>query len=70
MVSSIIDKLVQTKERELVVIFTDRPPITITADDPLAMWLWLQAPTTLSIEDYTKAVASDLADTQKFEVAS
>jgi len=70
MVQSLIDKLIQTKPRELVVIFMDRPPITITADDPLAMWLWLQAPTSLSVEDFTKAVASDLQNTQKLEIAA
>jgi hypothetical protein len=58
-----IDKLVLVSKTELVIIYTHKDPVTITGPDAWATWLWLNSPTLLRLEVFTRATVTDLEAT-------
>lgn len=59
-----IDKLVLLSKEELVIIYMHKEPVTITGPDALAVWFWLNTPTPLRLEEFTRATVCDLEVTQ------
>lgn len=58
-----IDKLILTNDNDLVMIFSDRSPVIISAEDPIALFEYLQTPTTLPFNDFAKGLSNDLENT-------
>lgn len=67
-----IDKLVMLKPNEVTVIYTHRPPFTVTSDTQSAVELlsWLVTPTMIRLSDYKAAVDSAAEVTQEIKVAA
>lgn len=59
-----LDKIVMKSRNELVLIFTHRPPVSISGDDPLALYLFLQTPSQLTYPEFKAGVSNDLEITK------
>lgn len=59
-----IDSLILVSKTELVIVYTHRSPVTITGPDAMAMYIWMQTPTPLSLVQFTRATVTDLEVTQ------
>jgi len=58
-----IDKLVLVSKRELVVVYETGPAFRVCLEDAYATWLWLQAPTSLTLEEFETAIKAEMEDT-------
>lgn len=60
-----IDKIIKTKQNELVVIYTHRTPFTIYQGegDTLSLWTYMNSDTDLTVEQVARAIDSETEDT-------
>lgn len=59
-----IDKLVLINKQKLIVVFTTRNPVLITAPDALALWLHINRPVrALTLVEFTKALTNEMEAT-------
>ncbi len=59
-----VDKLMLASDGDLHVIYTHRSPVSISGEDPVALYNYLQTPTVLRYADYKRALVADLEETQ------
>jgi predicted metal-dependent peptidase len=60
-----IDKLVKISDNEVLIVFTDGPPFTVTSSEGTAVQLalWLLSPTRLNSEQFARALTTQGEDT-------
>lgn len=60
-----IDKIIKTKQNELVVIYTHRAPFTVydSTGETLSLWTYMNSATDLTIEEVSRALDSETEDT-------
>lgn len=60
-----IDKLVLLSNEEMVIIYTDKPSVTLTdsTGDVLNFAAWFFSQTVIRLSDYKRRLESDLEDT-------
>ncbi len=59
-----LDKIVMSQDRrELTLVYTHRPPVRISGDDPVSLLKYLETPTPLRYDEFVVAQTSSLEDT-------
>lgn len=60
-----IDKIIKTKQNELVVVFTDRKPFTVyeSEGDALKLWVYMNSETAMTQDQVFRAVDSESEET-------
>lgn len=53
-----------TRPGELCIIYTHRPPVSITGEDPIALYNYLHTPTQLRYSEFKRAIVTSFEDTQ------
>lgn len=59
-----LDKVIQVGPNELMLVFTNRTPVSIWGTDPVALLLYLQTPTKSCYTEFKRQIAADLEETQ------
>lgn len=67
-----IDKIYYKSDRELVLIFTDRPPFILSRDagHVLDFYAWVLSETMLTLPEYDRALQTQTEDTCTIFVAA